>query len=243
MRGAVLLGLLVSSLAQAQDDKLDKAKAYFQSGVQAYDQGNYKVALEQFGHAHALSQSPALYFNMAACEEHLDHFQAASSLLRQYLIEKPDADDRLNVEQRIKALDDRDEAQKKRLEATPTPTTPTPTDALVTPTPPPPKHKLKYTWVMLGVTGAVGIATIGVGATTVVRHNDLKNSCGATATGCTTAQVNGLTHLANATDALIAVTAVAAIGTIVAAVVETRRGRSHAARATTVAWDGRGLVF
>ena len=92
---------------------MEQAKAYFGAGVDAYDQGKYEVALREFQHAHALSHSPALYFNMAACEEHMDHYQAAALLLRQYLIEKPDADDRGNVELRIKSLEERDERLHK----------------------------------------------------------------------------------------------------------------------------------
>src|SRR5262245_46972672 len=83
----VLLGAFGTAPASAAGN-LEKAKAYFAAGVEAYDQGKYEVALREFQQAHALSHSPALYFNMAACEEHADHFQAAALLLRQYLIEK-----------------------------------------------------------------------------------------------------------------------------------------------------------
>src|SRR6185312_559107 len=101
---AIVVGLVVlaaASSARAAGENMEQAKAYFKAGVDAYDQGKYEVALREFQHAHALSHSPALYFNMAACEEHMDHFQAAALLLRQYLIEKPDADDRDNVQLRI----------------------------------------------------------------------------------------------------------------------------------------------
>src|SRR4051812_34475118 len=77
-----------------------RAKELFRIGVEAYDQGRYDAALTQFQRAHALSHSASLYFNMAACEEHLDHFQSAAVLLRQYLLEKADAVDRANVELR-----------------------------------------------------------------------------------------------------------------------------------------------
>src|SRR3954469_25778148 len=123
LRGAIMrwwaavLVVLVSAAAMAKagaradaaPDNMQRAKAYFAAGVDAYDQGRYEVALREFQHAHALSHSPALYFNMAACEEHMDHYQAAGLLLRQYLIEKPEADDKANVELRIKSLEERDE--------------------------------------------------------------------------------------------------------------------------------------
>src|ERR1700743_1917545 len=109
-----LLLLLVAAPAWADRETLSKAKAYFDAGVDAYDQGKYESALRDFEQAHALSHSPALYFNMAACEERLEHCQAASLLLRQYVIEKPDADDRANVEQRVHALEARDEAERQK---------------------------------------------------------------------------------------------------------------------------------
>jgi hypothetical protein len=241
MRGMTALMLLVSSLATAQENDLDKAKAYFEAGVEAYDQAKYDIALREFAHAHALSHSPALYFNMAACEEHLEHFQAAGLLLRQYLIEKPNAEDRANVELRIKSLEDRDERLHTMTAPPPDITRPAPAPPVVAP--PQPKLKLKFTWIALGITGAVGVAAIGVGAYTVTHHDTLKSGCGATATGCSSGQIGGLKSAANATDALIAVTAVAAIATVVAAVVETRRARQHAAARRALAWDGAGVTF
>jgi tetratricopeptide (TPR) repeat protein len=168
---AGLVALAAASAAQASEENMAQAKAYFGAGVDAYDQGKYEIALRQFQHAHALSHSPALYFNMAACEEHMDHYQAAALLLRQYLIEKPDADDRANVELRVKSLEERDERLHKMNEPEPTlkPNAGTTTTMATTETPPPKRH-LKYTWVLLGATAAVGAAAIGVGAYTVAHQ-------------------------------------------------------------------------
>lgn len=248
MRG-VVVAIVMLSAAGARADNLEQAKAYFGAGVEAYDQGKYEVALREFQHAHALSHSPALYFNMAACEEHMDHFQAAALLLRQYLIEKPEADDRANVELRVKSLEERDERLHKMTEPpTPTPTLkPVPADAMPPATSPrtdAPKPRLKYTWVMLGATAAAGAAAIGVGAYTVAHHSDLKNGCGNSLDGCTPSQIDGLKSTAIATDVLIGVTAAAAVATVVFAVVETRKGRARAdAGAARVAFLGNGVAF
>jgi tetratricopeptide (TPR) repeat protein len=238
---AGLVLLAAASTAHAAEN-LQEAKARFNAGVEAYDQGQYEVALREFQRAHALSHSPALYFNMAACEEHMDHFQAAALLLRQYLIEKPDADDKANVELRIKSLEERDERLHKMNEPEPTVK---PSSAMTAPpeTPPPTKAHLKYTWVMLGVTAAVGAAAIGVGAYTVVHHSDLKNGCGNSVDGCTSPQISGLKSTAVATDVLIGVTAVAAVGTVIFAVLESRKGRAHADAGTHVAFIGNGVAF
>lgn len=243
MRGLVAVVVaLAATTAWAQSENLEKAKAHFQAGVDAYDQGRYETALREFQHAHALSHSPALYFNMAACEEHMDHYQAAALLLRQYLIEKPDAEDRANVELRIKALDERDEQLHKMIEPTP-PVKPSAGPLATAPPSEAPKPRLKYTWVMLGATAAVGAAAIGTGAYTVAHHSDLKNGCGNTAAGCSPAQVSGLKSTAIATDVLIGVTAAAAVATVVFAVLESRKGRAHADRPAHVAWNGAGVSF
>src|SRR4051812_35834638 len=94
MRGTLVAVIVLFCSAAYAEDNLEKARAYFQAGVDAYDEGKYEIAMREFQHSHALSHNPALYFNMAACEEHLNHYQAAALLLRQYLIERPDADDR-----------------------------------------------------------------------------------------------------------------------------------------------------
>jgi hypothetical protein len=240
---AIVAGLVVLAAASAAraSENMEEAKQHFAKGVDAYDQGKYEVALQEFGQAHARSHSPALYFNMAACEEHMDHFQAAALLLNQYLVEKPDADDRDNVKLRIKSLQERDERLHKMSEPIP-PVKPAPltTEA----PPPPPKRHLKYTWVMLGATAAVGAAAIGVGAYTVAHHSDLKNGCGNTVDGCTAGQINTLKSTAVATDVLIGVTAAAAVATVVFAVLETRKGREHAdANGSRVAFIGNGVRF
>ncbi len=242
---AIVAGLVVlaaAATARAAGENVEEAKKYFATGVEAYDQGKYEVALREFQHAHALSHSPALYFNMAACEEHMDHFQAAALLLRQYLIEKPEAEDKSNVELRIKSLEERDDRLHKMNEPEPTVK---PSAGVTPPTSPPerPTPRLIYTWVMLGATAAVGAAAIGVGAYTVAHHSDLKNGCGNTVDGCTASQINGLKSTAVATDVLIGVTAAAAVATVVFAVVESKKGRAHAERGTHVAFIGNGVAF
>jgi tetratricopeptide (TPR) repeat protein len=242
----MVMGLVVLatvSTAHAGGEDLEQAKAHFATGVQAYDQGRYDEALKEFGEAHAQSHSPALYFNMAACEEHMDHFQAAALLLNQYLIEKPDAEDRDNVKVRIHALQERDERLHKMTE--PPPPVKQTADLQPAPTPPPPRSHLKYTWVMLGVTAAAGAAAIGVGAYTVTHHSDLKNGCGATASGCSPSQVSGLKSTAVATDVLIGVTAAAAVATVAFAIVESRKGHAHAQAGggARVAFIGNGIRF
>jgi tetratricopeptide (TPR) repeat protein len=230
----VICALLAAASARAEENK-DVARAYFQAGVVFYDQGKYERALNEFQRAQALSHNAELYFNMAACEEHMDHYQAAALLLKQYILEKPNAPDRSNVESRVKALEERDERlHRPDGEITPLPVQPPPAQ----PAPPPPSAPGQPIggFVALGVTAALGVAAIGLGSYTVVHHGDLKSGCGATVTGCSSSDISGLHGTAIGTDVLIGLTAAAAVATVVVFVLE--RGHkppAHAARA--------GLVF
>jgi tetratricopeptide (TPR) repeat protein len=255
LAAAVMLFLVATNgWAQTAGANRQRAKELFRDGVEAYDQGRYDQALTQFQKAHALSHSASLYFNMAACEEHLDHFHSAAVLLRQYLLEKPAANDRGNVELRIQSLEEREAQQRTPKPEPAPPPVVTPPAPVVQPAPiiatpvgkapaDQPRPKLKYTWVLLGVTGAAAIAAVGVGAYTVVHHDDLKKGCGATAAGCSDAQVSGLKSTAVATDVLIGVAAAAAVATVVVGIVEARRGRSAHASAGRFAFRDGAVSF
>src|SRR4051812_6230203 len=174
---------------------LDKARAYFNAGAESYDQGKYEVALREFQHAHALSHNPILYFNMAACEEHEQHYQAAALLLRQYLIERSDAEDRAKVESRIKVLEERDDALKRPPGTTPEtghlqekpPETGKPTASSTTTDKTPGR---RFTWVGAGVTAAAAVATVALGVVTMATHSSLQGTCGNTAAGCNEGQIS-----------------------------------------------------
>lgn len=232
LRALVVALLLSGALAHADDvprDKIAQAKHYFQLGVVAYDQAQYEVALREFQQAHALSHSPELYFNMAKCEENLEHFSGAALLLRQYLLERPEVPDRIDVERRIHTLEERGEAQRRGAAATPASK---PADST------PPRRVIS--WALLGTTGAFGVVALGLGVSTVTLHNRLADGCGATPAGCTSGQRSELHTRAAASDAFIALTAVAAVTTIVMFIVEPRLGKAkNGARV----WDGQGFHF
>ncbi len=212
MKIGLVISVLCAAAAVGRAEDLDKARRYFQAGVDAYDEGKYEIALREFQHAHALSHNPELYFNMAACEEHENHFQAASLLLRQYVIEKPNAEDRPKVEARIKVLEEREEAIHRLPGQEPPRTNPEPP-------PKPLAQPTKTNWVptIIGasITGVLGIGAIAAGAFALTEHGNLLNSCGKTPSGCTPAQTSSMDAAKLATDVLIGLTAAAAIVTVV----------------------------
>ncbi len=219
MRALLLaLAVLLGGSAWAAED-LPKAKKFFEAGVKAYDSGQYEAALRNFQQAHALSHNPALYFNMAACEEKNDHFQAASFMLKQYLVEQPNADDRVQVEARIRVLEHRGDAMKRPPENKPPETVENKPAEPAKPVEAP-KPKRVISWALLGVTGALAIGAIGAGAFTAVEHRRLLDSCGQTAAGCSDDQMDAMHYAGIATDVLIGVAAAAAVVTVVMFVVE-----------------------
>src|SRR5688572_2637990 len=218
----VALAVLLGGSAWAKED-LTKAKKYFEAGVKAYDSGQYEAALRQFQQAHALSHNPALYFNMAACEEKNDHFQAASFMLKQYLVEQPNAEDRLQVEARIRVLEQRGDAMKRPPEE-PKPVVAAQPSEPARPVEAPPRKRV-ISWALLGVTAGLGVGAIGAGAFTSVEHDRLRDSCGMTPAGCSDGDQGAMRSAAIATDVLIGVTAAAAVATVVLFVVEPRIGQ------------------
>ncbi len=235
--------------AGAAPEDIPAARARFRVGVDYYDAGKYEEALRAFQEAHALSHSAALYFNMAACEEHMDHYQAAALLLRQYLIEEPNAEDKDKVNMRIAALNERDDRLHRSFEpplspapvASSPPSEPPVVVAAPTVVAPPPKstRRVKYTFIPLGLTVGAGLAAIGTGIYTVVHHGTLHDGCGTSIDGCTASEIDGLHRYAAATDAMIGVTAAAAIATVIVAVIELRRPKERAL--TKLRLDGAGL--
>jgi hypothetical protein len=63
------------------------------------------------------------------------------------------------------------------------------------------------------------------------------------ASGCSSAQIGGLRSSATATDALIGLTAAAAVATVIVAVVELRHRGAHAAAPRRLALATDGLRF
>src|SRR5207253_9514285 len=165
---ALCVVLALAGTAGADGNK-DIARGYFQAGVAFYDQGKYEEALYEFQRAQALSHNAELYFNMAACEEHMDHYQAAAVFLKQYLLERPEAADKENVRARVEALEKRDE-RLHHPDGAPTAMPPQPPPPQPQPPPPSKPRKPIGAFVALGVTAALGLTAIALGSYTVVRH-------------------------------------------------------------------------
>ena len=107
-RVVAVLWLAMTSIATAQvaltaDDEI--ARNLFQAGRTAYDAGSYADALEFFEKAHARSLRPQLLYNIGQAADRLREDQKALTAFRAYLAAVPDAANRVEVENRIRALE------------------------------------------------------------------------------------------------------------------------------------------
>jgi hypothetical protein len=106
---SVVLALLsVAGVARARaEDQKALAKQHFGAGEAKFKAGDYRGAIGEFQAADALVPSPILSYNIALCHERLGEDEAAVVAYRAYLQRRPDAQNRAQVEERIKAAEQR----------------------------------------------------------------------------------------------------------------------------------------
>src|SRR5882672_12511397 len=103
----VIAGLLVSGVAVAAEPSAEARRLYAE-GKAEYAQGHYAEAVTLFQRSYALSESPALLFNMAQAHRLAgpDHCADAVALYKSYLAAEPAAENKKEVEERIQQLGD-----------------------------------------------------------------------------------------------------------------------------------------
>jgi hypothetical protein len=91
----------------AAQDADRKARSLFQQGKQAYEDGNYRDAWDYFRQAYLLSKRPELLYNVGQSADRLRMDREALAAFRLYLKKLPNADNRREVENRVRALEER----------------------------------------------------------------------------------------------------------------------------------------
>lgn len=134
----VWLGLTGSAYAQgappAATDEV--ARNLFEAGRAAYDGGNYEDALSFFEQAYARAPRPQLLYNIGQAADRLRNDPKALASFKAYIAALPNAPNRVEVENRIRALERN--LQAPSVATPPTATTATPAPAApVAPTPSP----------------------------------------------------------------------------------------------------------
>lgn len=81
-----------------------EARALFMAAQVAFDEGRFDSAVQYFVQSHRLSQRPELLYNIGNTYDRLQQPEQALEYFDQYLRERPNADNRLQVEARARLL-------------------------------------------------------------------------------------------------------------------------------------------
>jgi tetratricopeptide (TPR) repeat protein len=121
--------LLLGTRALAAEPS-SEAKRLYAEGKAEYAQGHYAEAVALFEQSYALTQSPALLFNMAQAHRLAgpEHCSDALALYKSYMASSPNAENRREVEERIEELGD---CPAPRAPAAPSAPAPTPPPVIV----------------------------------------------------------------------------------------------------------------
>lgn len=119
---SVVLGVLLgtTSLAAAQDvdqARMELARAEYNAGSAAYEEGRFEEALQHFREAHRLTDNPDILYNVATVADRLRQDGLALDAYRGYLDARPNAEDRTQVEARISVLTEQIAAREREEEA------------------------------------------------------------------------------------------------------------------------------
>lgn len=129
-----------------------EARDVFQRGREAYARGEYDAALAAFRDAYSLSGRAELQFNIGQTADRLRLDREARTAFRAYLDALPDATNRVEVEARLRVLDEeiaRDDALRAQAAASTT----TPSEPSIV--------EQWWFWTLIGV--AVAGAGVGIG--------------------------------------------------------------------------------
>ncbi len=90
--------------APAPDLSDEEARNLFEAGRSAFIDGRFEAALGHFQGAYELSERPVLLFNIASCLDRLRRDAEAVDYFERYLEAIPDAENRTEVEGRLRIL-------------------------------------------------------------------------------------------------------------------------------------------
>jgi tetratricopeptide (TPR) repeat protein len=137
------------------DDVTDReARALFKAGEAAFGEGRFEAAIEHFERAYELSHRPVLLLNIASAADRIRQDRVSLGALEQYLHDLPDAENRNQIETRIRVLRQQiaaHEAEEQRAASLPPAAPPVQFEPRPAPS--------AWPWVLAGM----GVATAGAG--------------------------------------------------------------------------------
>lgn len=84
----------------------ERARMRFEDGRLAFAEGRNEIALAAFLESYELSGRPELLYNIGLVHDRLRHDREALEAFRQFLVEVPDTENRVQVESRIRVLEE-----------------------------------------------------------------------------------------------------------------------------------------
>jgi tetratricopeptide (TPR) repeat protein len=129
----------------------ERARQRFEDGRLAFAEGRNEVALAAFLESYELSGRPELLYNIGLVHDRLRHDREALEAFRQFLVEVPGTENRVQVESRIRVLEEEVAREEALAAAAANPTGPVDGGEEVWQSP--------IFWTLLGV----GVVAVGVG--------------------------------------------------------------------------------
>jgi hypothetical protein len=108
--GLVVLAWLscvtLTRVARGDEAEEKKARDLYSAGEAAFKQGAFQVAYDDFMQSYAISQEPALLYDIAAVLQRLQRPHEAAQALASYLRLRPSDPERAAIEERIRTLEE-----------------------------------------------------------------------------------------------------------------------------------------
>ena len=192
MRGILIAATLLAATGAHADDVAD-AKAHWEEGTKLYDLGRYREAAREYEASFRLAAKPEMLFNIGQAYRQAGDYEAALRAYRGFLRRFPESENRVQVDEYIRAFQEHlDEEKRKAAEQPPPPaaSTPAPVPApvaappaaapiaapvVVAPAAPPrervPVYKRWWLWTIVG-----GVVVAGGAAALAVVYTTRKNA-------------------------------------------------------------------
>src|SRR4051812_18849462 len=91
--------------APGSPEAKEKARAFFRTGTQHYDLGEFPEALTDFKEAYRFYEEPIFLFNIGQCHRQMGQKEQAIRFFRVYLSKSPNAPNKTDVKDMIGKLD------------------------------------------------------------------------------------------------------------------------------------------
>lgn len=170
--------------SKAAPPLMDAAKRYYDDAIKFFQEGRYDAARVAFEASYGLSHEPDLLYNLSTTAEKQGQFADAIRYAERYLEGKPNAEDAVQVRERIASLRAQQQgapAQEptRATEPAQSPVMP-PANAAPEARPEPPKILSKQPLpilplALLGVGGGLLLAGVGTGAGALATQHDLES--------------------------------------------------------------------